>query len=89
MRARALGLALLDPLPPGHALLIRRCRCVHTFGMRFALDLIFLRADGTLAEVVRAVPPRRVVGCRAARHVIEVPAGGADAVLATNILVTA
>ena len=87
MPARALGLALLGSLPPGHALLIPRCRCVHTFGMRFRVDLIFLRADGAVAEVRRAVPPRRVVRCGAARHVVEVAAGQAHGVLASNILV--
>ena len=42
LRARLLGLAFLDPLPPGVALMIPRCRSVHTFGMRFPLDISFL-----------------------------------------------
>jgi uncharacterized membrane protein (UPF0127 family) len=72
-RARLLGLALLDRADAGPGLLIPRCSAVHTFGMRFALDLHFLDADGAVAAVHRAVPPRRFVGCRDAVAVLEIP----------------
>ena len=49
-RARLLGLAFLRRLPPDCGLLIPRCSSVHTFGMRFALDVVFLDGDG---EVLR------------------------------------
>lgn len=77
--ARLLGLALLaeGELPRGHALLIRRCRSVHTFGMRFPVDVAFLTADGALVRLVRGVPPGRVVCCRPAAHVLEAGAGEA------------
>ena len=87
--ARTLGLALLDPPPPGHALLIPRCRCVHTFGMRFAVDIVWIDAHGGVVEVMRDVGPRRLVRCRRARHVVEVAAGGADRLVAGIILGTA
>jgi uncharacterized membrane protein (UPF0127 family) len=74
---RALGLAGLDALPPGTALHIPRCRSVHTFGMRFALDLIWLDAAGRPLRVDGAVPPRRVRSCRDARSVLEARAGEA------------
>jgi uncharacterized membrane protein (UPF0127 family) len=80
-RARLLGLAGLDEPPPGHALLIPRCRSVHTFGMRFALDLVWLDAEGRVVAVTRGVPPRRMRSCRRGRAVVEVPAGGAAAAL--------
>ena len=62
-RARLLGLALLRDLPPDRALLIAGCRSVHTFGMRFALDVVFLDAAGRPLRVVRgpAAVPRGVV----------------------------
>ena len=41
-RARLLGLALLDRDDAGPGLLIPGCRSVHSFGMRFALDIWFL-----------------------------------------------
>lgn len=75
--ARLLGLAGLGELDPGHALLLRRCRAVHTFGMRFALDLIFLDAASRPVRVAANVPPRRLLACARARSVIEVPAGNA------------
>ena len=77
LRARLLGLALLDRDAAGPGLLIPGCRSVHTFGMRFGLDLVFL--DGAMAPVsVRwRVPPRRLAGERRATAVLELPAGGA------------
>jgi uncharacterized membrane protein (UPF0127 family) len=76
-RARLLGLALLREIPQGHALLIPRCRSVHTFGMRFALDLVFLDAHGDVLRVERAVPPWRVRRGPGAYAVLEARAGEA------------
>ncbi|MFN2612324.1 MAG: DUF192 domain-containing protein [Solirubrobacterales bacterium] len=75
-RSRLLGLARIDreAAPPG--LLIPGCGSVHTFGMRFALDLYFLDAGGRIAEVRLGVAPGRFARCRAATSVLEVPAGG-------------
>jgi uncharacterized membrane protein (UPF0127 family) len=42
--------------------------------MRFALDLFFLDREGRVIEVRRGVPPRRVVWCRGAAAVLEIPA---------------
>ena len=56
----------------GHALLIPRCRSVHTFGMRFALDLVWLR-DGRPVRVDLGVKPWRVRSCREADSVLELP----------------
>ncbi|MEA2420004.1 MAG: uncharacterized protein QOE60_2210 [Thermoleophilaceae bacterium] len=72
-RARLLGLALRRRVPE-HALLLPRCRSVHTFGMRFALDLVWLDRAGRVLRVDREVPPRRVRSCREAEAVIEIPA---------------
>ena len=69
-RSRLLGLALLAELPAGAALLLPGCDSVHTFWMRFPLDLVFLGAD-----LVERVPPRRVVTRRGARGVVEAGAG--------------
>jgi uncharacterized membrane protein (UPF0127 family) len=73
---RTLGLALLDRAQAGQGLLIPRCRSVHTFGMRFALDLYFLHADGAPSSTRLEVPPWRVVSDRRAAAVLELPAGG-------------
>lgn len=72
--ARLLGLSHLDREQAGSGLLIPRCRSIHTFGMRFALDLVFLDRDGRPCSVRRGVPARRFVWDRRASAVLELPA---------------
>jgi uncharacterized protein len=71
LRARLLGLAFMRPPPPDHALLIPNCRSVHTFGMRFPIDVTFLDERGRAVRVARNVPPRRVLFERRAFAVLE------------------
>src|SRR6476469_9029614 len=73
-RARLLGLAHLNREAAGPGLLIPRCSSVHTFGMRFPLDLHFIDAGGEVISIRRAVPPRRFAFCRQASAVLEIPA---------------
>lgn len=73
-RARLLGLARLDRVEAGPGLLIPRCSSIHTFGMRFALDLVFLDGDARPLAARREVPPRRIVCVRGAAAVLELPA---------------
>jgi len=80
--ARLRGLAGLRAIDARVGLELPRTRSVHTVGMRFALDLIWLGADGGVVRVDRAVPPGRLRSCRAARSVVEVAAGRADDFLA-------
>jgi uncharacterized membrane protein (UPF0127 family) len=75
--ARLRGLALMRELPPGLALHLPRCRSVHTLGMRFALDLVFLDSRGVVVRTASGVPPGRVVSCRRAHSVLETRAGEA------------
>ena len=76
--ARLSGLAWRSEPPDGWALLFPRCRSVHTFGMRFPIDVVFLDRHGWPIEIRRAVRPGRVVTCRRAAAVIETKAGDAD-----------
>jgi hypothetical protein len=76
LRSRLLGLAFTDRRRAGPGLLIPACRSIHTFGMRFALDVVFLDAEGAALCWVRAVPPRRFVAHRRAAAVLELPAAG-------------
>jgi uncharacterized membrane protein (UPF0127 family) len=73
LRARLLGLSLLRSERAGAGLLIEGRSSVHSFGMRFALDLVFLGDGGTVLRVERAVPPYRVRSCAGARAVLELP----------------
>ena len=84
-RERRRGLAGLDALPDAVGLHLAPCRSVHTIGMRFALDLIWLDRAGRVVRVDRDVPPWRVRTCLRARSVVEVGAGRADAFRAAGL----
>src|SRR5262245_55126297 len=71
--SRLLGLAWLRRERAGEGLFIPRCRSVHTFGMRFPLDLVFLDGDGRVVELRRDVPPCRVIRGASAMAVLELP----------------
>lgn len=83
--ARMKGLAKLDVLPERLALHIPRCRSVHTFTMRFPLDLIWLDKAGEVVRVDPAVPPRRLKFCFKARSVVEANARTADAFVTAGL----
>jgi uncharacterized membrane protein (UPF0127 family) len=84
MNARRRGLGALADLPPERALRLR-CRAVHTFTMRFALDLIWIGRDGGVVRVDRDVPPRRHRGCARACAVVETRAGWADRFISAGV----
>ena len=69
--ARLLGLMWLKDVPPGTALLLPRCSSVHTFGMRFAIDVLFLDETGRMIAERRGVGPGRIVRCPGAAAVLE------------------
>jgi uncharacterized membrane protein (UPF0127 family) len=74
-RSRMLGLSRLDDLPDDHAMLFDRCRSIHTSGMRFELDLVWLDRAGAAMRIDAAVGPRRLRTCLRARSVVEANAG--------------
>jgi uncharacterized membrane protein (UPF0127 family) len=84
-RERQVGLAGLGELPRDRALHILRCPAVHTFGMRFALDLLWLDGEGRLVRVDRDVPAARQRLCVRARSVVECRAGSADTFVTAGI----
>jgi len=73
---RTKGLLGRDGLAPGEGLWIVPCESVHTFFMRFAIDVLFLDASGCLIRAVRDLKPWRVCWpVWRARVVVEIPAG--------------
>jgi len=72
---RTRGLAWRKSIPAGDALQINGCRSIHTFGMRFPLDLLWLDQQGRTIRVDYDVQPRRLRSCRQASAVVEVAAG--------------
>jgi uncharacterized protein len=82
--ARLRGLAGLAELPGEVGLLLPRTRAVHTIGMDFALDLVWLGREGVV-RVDREVGPLRNRVVWRARAVVEVGAGRADAFLEAGL----
>lgn len=76
-RDRLLGL-LAARRRVGRALWLEPCAMVHTFGMRAAIDLVFVGQRGQVLRVDPDVAPWRVHWCAGARAVIEMPAGASE-----------
>jgi uncharacterized membrane protein (UPF0127 family) len=73
------GLLGRAALAAGEGLLIRPASAIHTFFMRFAIDVVFIDRDGVVLRVVPALRPWRLAARRGARSVLELPAGEAAA----------
>ena len=76
--SRRRGLLGRDSLDPGAALVIAPCNSIHTFFMRFAIDVVFVDRAGRVRKIVRAVRPWRMAAAMFAYAVIEFGAGGLD-----------
>jgi uncharacterized membrane protein (UPF0127 family) len=73
------GLMLSSPLADDQAFLIWNCSSVHTFFMRYALDLAYLNIEGRIVKIEKNVCPWRVSwGGTDACHTLEMSAGGID-----------
>jgi uncharacterized protein len=73
LRTRLRGLSRRARAEAGPGLLLPRCASVHTFGMRFPLDLFLLDGERRVISVRRRVPPRRIAWQPGARYVLEIP----------------
>lgn len=72
---RRKGLLGRDGLVEGGGLWIVPCEAVHTFCMRFPIDLVYLDRKKRVRKVRSSVPPWRVSGSLLAHSVLELPAG--------------
>lgn len=76
---RMRGLLGRDGLDRGTGLVLTPCNSVHTWFMRFAIDVLFLDRAGTVVRAVPSLVPFRLAwGGPRARTTIELPAGTAD-----------
>jgi len=73
--SRLRGLLGKKKLEAGEGLLLTPGGSIHTFFMRFAIDVVFLETDLTVLGFRETVRPWRMVGWRGARSVLELPAG--------------
>jgi uncharacterized membrane protein (UPF0127 family) len=77
--ARRRGLLGRDSLAPGHGMLLVRCSSIHTWFMRFPIDVIFVKRDGRIVKLCRDVRPWRLTFGWGAYAAIELPAGAIEA----------
>ncbi|MBI5305609.1 MAG: DUF192 domain-containing protein [Chloroflexi bacterium] len=73
---RLRGLLGRRTLAPGDGLLLCRDNAIHTMGMQFAIDVLFLDRAGTVVYLIAEMPPLRFSPfVWRARDVLELPAG--------------
>ena len=72
---RRTGLLKHEKLEPGEGLWIVPCESVHTFFMKFPIDLLYLDRRHKVRKARSAVRPWRLSACLLAHSVLELPAG--------------
>lgn len=78
MRKRLRGWLGRGNAPRERGLWIVPCDAVHTWAMRFPIDLVFIDAGGRILRIDSRVPPWRLRLCIGAYSVIELGAGEAQ-----------
>lgn len=77
---RLKGLLGKNELPHGEGLWIKHCNSVHTFGMQFPIDVVFLDKENCVVGLAKTLRPNRISRIySSASSVIELPAGTIDA----------
>jgi uncharacterized protein len=76
--SRLKGLLGRRELPAGEGLLLRPASSVHTFFMRFPIDVVFLDRELRVLGLATNLKPWRAAARRGARAVLELPAGECD-----------
>jgi uncharacterized membrane protein (UPF0127 family) len=73
--ARRTGLLRHERLTAGEGLWIVPCEAVHTFGMKFAIDVVFLSRKQRVLKIRESMPRRRISVCLRAHSVLELASG--------------
>ena len=72
---RMRGLLGRAALPRDEGLLLRPAGSVHTFFMRFPIDVVFLDSEEVVVGIEPSLAPWKTAGRRGARAVVELAAG--------------
>lgn len=75
MSSRLRGLLGQPSLASDEGLCLMPCAAVHTFGMRYAIDVVFLDDGGHVEKCVMHLAPSRVAVCWGATYAVELAAG--------------
>ena len=73
-----------NDLESSQGLLISPCSQIHTFGMRYKIDVVFISRALKVINIVAGLGPNHVVRNSASYYVLELPAGGAERVNLRN-----
>jgi hypothetical protein len=74
------GLLGRRSLAGDEGLLLTPCTSIHTFFMRFPIDILYLDREQVVVKAVRALRPFRFSAClRGSRSTLELPAGAIEA----------
>jgi uncharacterized membrane protein (UPF0127 family) len=76
---RRTGLLKHTHLDPGEGLWIVPCESVHSFFMKFAIDLVYLDRKKKVRKVRHRMVPWRLSACLSAHSILELPAGAVAA----------
>lgn len=74
---RLRGLLGRESLASDEALLLPGCGSIHTFGMRFSIDVLFLDRYQRVVALHTAVPSRRMLLSLRAKQTLEMSSGAA------------
>ena len=74
-RDRLCGLHAYPELTGHRGLWLRPCKAIHTFGLAYAIDAVFLDQDLRSLKCVENMAPNRIAWCLGARSVVELPGG--------------
>lgn len=77
--ARLKGLLGTKKLDHGKGLIIRPCNSIHTVGMKYAIDIIFLDNQDKIVKLINDMPSGKFSLCSESRYVVELPAGTIEA----------
>ncbi|MCL6570428.1 MAG: DUF192 domain-containing protein [Bacillus sp. (in: Bacteria)] len=73
---RLKGLMFSKSLPAGHGLLIRPCQAIHTFFMKYSIDVLYLSKDFEIVGLDETLKPAKVGKYqKRATSVLELPSG--------------
>ena len=76
---RRTGLLKHSGLSPGEGLWIAPCESVHSFGMKFAIDVLYLDRKKKVRKLRKRMVPWRMSACLTAHSVLELPVGVIEA----------
>ena len=77
-KTRRVGLLRHQRLNAGEGLWIVPCEAVHTFGMNFEIDVVFINRKKEVLKVRKHMTKRRIAICLRAHSILELPAGTLD-----------